>query len=296
MLGPKLKLKHLSRKGTRAVKAAGLWGAPGRNRSCQDGTIAGNHEVMQVQLQLRTNIHQVTFQIYTVVPRCLNKWLLQAFRPGHQWVSIAFPTGASLAMWNHHPASSNLDADAISNITPSTSWTRRATWNSQAGPSVYLCRHLCTYILQDPLAYDRLIRQHQSAAEREADGKQRGWASILEGSLLRGEAKLAALKPEDKASSKTADTQRLDWDIEVDNALATDSTEADIKNLALEKWNTLIAERFVSGKDEDFDYKLVDEDESLDDGWAEITREDKWFDSEEEALDGHQGETGIQDF
>ena len=43
----------------------------------------------------------------------------------------------------------------------------------------------------DPLLYDELVRQFQTPAEREADGKAKGYGRVLEGSLLRGEARLA---------------------------------------------------------------------------------------------------------
>ncbi|EAA36292.2 hypothetical protein NCU01897 [Neurospora crassa OR74A] len=47
--------------------------------------------------------------------------------------------------------------------------------------------------LADPILYDSLIRRFQTPAEREAEGKEKGYARVLEGSLLRGEEKLARL-------------------------------------------------------------------------------------------------------
>jgi hypothetical protein len=41
--------------------------------------------------------------------------------------------------------------------------------------------------------YDRCIRRFQTAAEREADGKAKGYSGVLEADLYRSEAKLAAL-------------------------------------------------------------------------------------------------------
>ncbi|KAK0725761.1 hypothetical protein B0H67DRAFT_532144, partial [Lasiosphaeris hirsuta] len=47
--------------------------------------------------------------------------------------------------------------------------------------------------LTDPLLHDALIRRFQTPAEREADGRAKGYARVLEGSLLRGEDRLAKL-------------------------------------------------------------------------------------------------------
>ncbi|KAL1842813.1 hypothetical protein VTJ49DRAFT_4142 [Mycothermus thermophilus] len=48
--------------------------------------------------------------------------------------------------------------------------------------------------LADPLLYDSLIRRFQTPAEREAEGRAKGYARVLEGSLLRGEERLARLR------------------------------------------------------------------------------------------------------
>ena len=69
------------------------------------------------------------------------------------------------------------------------------------------------------------------------------------------------------------------------------------KKLGKERWHELLAERFVSGRDENFDYKLVDEDEALDGDWAGRKAEEDWFEEEESTIEGiAQGETGVQDF
>ncbi|KAK3396181.1 coiled-coil domain-containing protein-domain-containing protein [Sordaria brevicollis] len=47
--------------------------------------------------------------------------------------------------------------------------------------------------LADPILYDSLIRRFQTPAERQAESKEKGYARVLEGSLLRGEEKLARL-------------------------------------------------------------------------------------------------------
>ena len=63
--------------------------------------------------------------------------------------------------------------------------TRRHLWLS-ANPSYF---EQAGHALSLPLAYDRLIRVYQSATERQAEGQRQGWAKMLEGALVRGEAK-----------------------------------------------------------------------------------------------------------
>ncbi|KAH6630092.1 coiled-coil domain-containing protein-domain-containing protein [Chaetomium sp. MPI-SDFR-AT-0129] len=63
----------------------------------------------------------------------------------------------------------------------------------------YLDRHAeyfqsSEHELADPLLYDHLIRRFQTPAEREAEGRSKGYARVLEGSLLRGEERLAKLR------------------------------------------------------------------------------------------------------
>ncbi|KAI2469698.1 coiled-coil domain-containing protein-domain-containing protein [Annulohypoxylon bovei var. microspora] len=47
--------------------------------------------------------------------------------------------------------------------------------------------------LADPLLYDALIRRFQSPAEREEEGRTKGYSRVLEVDLIRGEAKIAQL-------------------------------------------------------------------------------------------------------
>lgn len=73
-------------------------------------------------------------------------------------------------------------------------------------------------------------------------------------------------------------------------------------------WQLFLRERFVDGRDDDFDYGLVDGNEDYD-HVARRDAQDLWFDQEEPAWtsDGNpgsggaaapapRGETGIQDF
>ena len=79
--------------------------------------------------------------------------------------------------------------------------------------------------------------------------------------------------------------------------------EATGKEEGLQLWRQFIADRFIRGRDDEFDYSKVDEREDLDD-LARRDAEDEWFDQEEPSWtkdhepDDRQllGETGIQDF
>ncbi|KAG9685754.1 hypothetical protein KCU77_g24270, partial [Aureobasidium melanogenum] len=72
------------------------------------------------------------------------------------------------------------------------------------------------------------------------------------------------------------------------------------KEEGLAKWREYVEMRFLRGEDQDFDYKLVDEDESYDDlEWERREREESYFGQEEAEFVGEgekQGETGIQDY
>ncbi|KAK0753640.1 hypothetical protein B0T18DRAFT_310461, partial [Schizothecium vesticola] len=148
----------------------------------------------------------------------------------------------------------------------------------------------------DPLLYDTLIRRYQTPAEREAEGRARGYARVLEGSLLRGEERLARLAGESR----------------VDEALPPPETKTE----GHAQWTHFLRERFIRGEDEDFEYAAVDGDEELD-VIERVEREEAWFDGESPAWDlGEeeeeeeegggdaarrkerelQGETGVQDF
>ena len=86
--------------------------------------------------------------------------------------------------------------------------------------------------------------------------------------------------------------QRTDWKVEEEES----EDSEDGKEKALAQWHELLAERFIAGKDEEFDYTAVDYDESLDGDWRAREKEEQWFEDEEEHLDSQLGETGIQDF
>ncbi|KAI5921779.1 coiled-coil domain-containing protein-domain-containing protein [Camillea tinctor] len=219
--------------------------------------------------------------------------------------------------------------------------------------------------LADPLLYDALIRRFQSPAEREREGREKGYSRVLEGDLLRGEARLshlagdaaqltasaAALADQDAYIREYADFAASHVDAGGGGANANDSGDGDDNAVSIEgsgtsarrrpepewgaprapatqaegreRWRDYLQRRFVLGRDEDFDYRAVDEDEEFD-ALERREREDAWFededpgwasDEEEQGGEGEDsggiggrrrrsekierpllGETGIQDF
>jgi hypothetical protein len=132
------------------------------------------------------------------------------------------------------------------------------------------------------------VRRFQSAAEREAEGRAKGYSGVLEANLYRSEAKLEALRSQNYQSRP--DGQLLSED--------PDEIPVD-KEEGLSRWKHRMTMRFLNGKDNEFPYSEVDENEE----WDVIENreaEDQWFEDEEPQWigkgDGLQGETGIQDF
>ena len=91
--------------------------------------------------------------------------------------------------------------------------------------------------------------------------------------------------------------------------LAEEKDEAPIdKEDGMRRWHKEMDLRFLRGDDEDFEYKVVDDNEEYDDrGVEEREEEERWFEEEEPRwVNGRgdtetkdivvQGETGIQDF
>ncbi|KAK0717237.1 hypothetical protein B0T26DRAFT_647051 [Lasiosphaeria miniovina] len=151
--------------------------------------------------------------------------------------------------------------------------------------------------LADPLLYDFLVRRFQTPAEREAEGRAKGYARVLEGSLLRGEERLAKLE-----------------DLETEMA-APPRTRAGGR----QQWEAYLRDRFIRGGDDDFEYARIDGDDEYD-VLERAEQEDAWFDEEDPSwasdspaassnsssgAGAHDrrpveriltGETGIQDF
>ncbi|PYI08720.1 hypothetical protein BO78DRAFT_364043 [Aspergillus sclerotiicarbonarius CBS 121057] len=153
--------------------------------------------------------------------------------------------------------------------------------------------------LADPLLYDRLIRRFQTPAEREAEGRAKGFSGVLQADLCRSEAKFEALSHPDPHAMFSY-TRGPNGEI-----LAEDRDEIPPNKEEGEKaWRWEMTLRFLRGEDDDFDYATVDNNDEYDDWNVE---QDKYFDEEEPewlvdgADDGDirshlQGETGVQDF
>ncbi|KAM3416851.1 hypothetical protein BST61_g8441 [Cercospora zeina] len=174
--------------------------------------------------------------------------------------------------------------------------------------------------LADPILYDRLVRQHLSAQEREAQGRERGFTGVLEADLMRSEAKLNALAQkrkeregfelrrkrrgeerlrrqreevgrtgrlgggcgEDERDSEESEEEEEEEE-EDDDDDDDEYSELD-KDAAWLLWKDIMTQRFLAGGDEDFEYGcLVDGNEELDD-WEEEERGrlEDWLEKEEE--------------
>lgn len=142
------------------------------------------------------------------------------------------------------------------------------------------------------------MKRFQSASERTAEGKAKGYGLTLEASLLRSESTLASLKESTKspyAQDSPARKSGIDepWDATAMN-----------KEHGLELWRMFLEDRFVNGGDQEFDYAKSDEDEVFD-TLERGDEEEEWYDAEEPSWVGENGadkdvktcgETGVQDF
>ncbi|KKK22368.1 hypothetical protein P175DRAFT_0430220 [Aspergillus ochraceoroseus IBT 24754] len=153
--------------------------------------------------------------------------------------------------------------------------------------------------LADPLLYDRLIRRFQTPAEREAEGRAKGFSGVLQADILRSEAKLEALShPDPHAMFSYTRGPNGEILAEERDEIPTNKEDGE------QAWKWEMTLRFLRGEDADFDYLAVDDNDEYDD-WSE--EQEKYFEDEEpewvvEGAEGEdakshlQGETGIQDF
>lgn len=153
--------------------------------------------------------------------------------------------------------------------------------------------------LADPLLYDRLIRRFQTASEREAEGRRKGFSGQMATDLWRVEAKKDALSHPSPASLFTY-TRGPRGEIH----------EADKDEVPMSReegrawWQDEMTQRFLRGDDDDFDYDKIDASHAYDDPEEERDIQDAYFDSMESDFDtdgeGKEkvltGETGIQDY
>ena len=189
------------------------------------------------------------------------------------------------------------------------------------------------------------MRRFQSTTEREAEGKNKGFAGTVAASILRGEARieearirqeqgLEARHPMDEnklahIDHNDAEPSRREreregevashfGDQQDENNQDREHVEdidspwtgiiPDSKEDALRQWQQAMSARFLDGQDNDFDYKIVDDDPEWDDHEEEERRRmEDWFDDEEpswgtpgsgdeQAEKVLTGETGVQDY
>lgn len=152
------------------------------------------------------------------------------------------------------------------------------------------------------------MRRFQSAAEREADGRSKGYSGVLEADLYRAEAKLAALKGEDDDGEPVAAPSKASIPFvsyvrgENGEVLPEDPDEIpNSREEGFDRWKFEMTLKFLRGEDQDFDYKVVDENGDLDEIECQ-EEEERWFDDEEpgwieeDGVETVGGETGVQDF
>lgn len=151
----------------------------------------------------------------------------------------------------------------------------------------------------DPLLYDRLIRRHQTAAEREQQGRERSYADTLEADLVRSEAKREAVQRPDPNSPVVYSRQANGEIIGVDQDQQTTGSEAS-REEDWERWVDVMGQRFLRGEDSDFDYATVDGNDDFDDRDEEARAGlERYLEGEEASFVGEgrpTGETGVQDF
>lgn len=147
------------------------------------------------------------------------------------------------------------------------------------------------------MLYDRLIRRFQSAAEREAEGRAKGYSGVLEADLLRSEAKIEALAHPDPRLP-------LQYSRGPNGEIIADDGDApESKAEGKKQWRRMMELRFLDGNDLDFDYTEVDDNQDWDDKVQERRDAEEAYFGEEEpswVLDEDKrqlkGETGVQDF
>jgi hypothetical protein len=158
---------------------------------------------------------------------------------------------------------------------------------------------LIRFNFTDPLLYDRLIRRFQTPQEREAAGRAKGFSGVLQTDIMRSEARMDAISHPDPHAMMSY-TRGPDGEI-----LAEDRDDIPPSKEEGERlWQWEMGLRFMQGNDPDFNYKIVDEDEELDDHADKV---DEYFEDEEpewvvdnasgeDVRANLQGETGVQDF
>ena len=163
----------------------------------------------------------------------------------------------------------------------------------------------------DPLLYDRLVRRFQTAEERAAARRTRGFAATLSADLSRAEARLAAL-PANKSTNNTVNGSASGTSSERQDTTAVGIVSPDdrvqsepfliepdsptTRAEGLDQWRSILTRRFISGLDSDFDYTLVDgpggNGESVcdEDEEDEMERQERWFEEDDDEEDDDEDE------
>lgn len=142
-----------------------------------------------------------------------------------------------------------------------------------------------------------MIRRFQTPAEREADGRKKGFSGVLEADLMRSEAKVEGLAHPDPNSPLVYHRDATG------SITAVEQNEEDrpkTQQQGLDQWKEVMEHRFLRGEDDEFDYSMVDMNEEYDDRDEETRRmEELYFGEQDEEFVGEgekTGETGIQDY
>ncbi|KAI9783297.1 MAG: hypothetical protein M1816_001429 [Peltula sp. TS41687] len=210
--------------------------------------------------------------------------------------------------------------DSATNESTHDESERNKAWESQRAQRIKVKNRRKTYLDQNPDYFSATLElagplppaAAATPAEREAEGRQKGYSGVLEADLMRSEAKLAALNhPESSAVTYRRDER---GEIYAEDLHDDDPKSKEEGQL---RWRREMTERFLRGDDADFDYQIVDRDEAWDDTrQEERDEEERWFTEEEprwilnddtagrdDADPGFgnvtkmaEGETGIQDF
>ena len=135
------------------------------------------------------------------------------------------------------------------------------------------------------------MRRFQTSAEREAEGRKKGFSGVLEADLLRSEAKIDALQQPDHIASTRYKRE------EDGRVVAEERDEEPLsKEEGMQRWRQEMEMRFVNGEDGDFDYGKVDGHEEYDDHRTmEREEEERWFDEQEPQWTNVGKETGGDD-
>ncbi|KAL8856480.1 MAG: hypothetical protein Q9178_006950 [Gyalolechia marmorata] len=137
----------------------------------------------------------------------------------------------------------------------------------------------------------------QTAAEREADGKKKGYSGVLEADLWRSEAKIDALSKNGK------DGQEMNYGRSANGEIIAEEKDEvpTSKEEGERRWREQVELRFLRGEDADFNYRTVDENDQYDAPEESQDIQDQWFEEEVEDSTARrhsrlEGQTGIQDF